>query len=227
MQRAAMLLALAATPCLAQGQDTVQGWPELDVYANLTPRTRLYFIAALSNDHDTRDQQGEFGPNFDYFLRPMARRRLRDKDPAKSKFLTLRAGYRYLPVLRGPGENEHRPIVELTPRYYLPWDILLSDRSRMELRYFETKPFSWRYRNRLTLERGVSLGKYEFTPYLRGEIFYDSRYGSVAKNIFTAGSVFPLTKRSEIEFFYEDQRDSSQRPLSHARGLGIVLTLYF
>jgi hypothetical protein len=117
--------------------------------------------------------------------------------------------------------------VELTPRFYLPWDILASDRSRMEFRYFETKPFAWRYRNRLTLEGNFSIWKYAITPYVRGEIFYDSRYGGIAKNIFTMGSVFPLTRRSEIEIFYEDQRDSAAPPNYHTRGAGLVLTLYF
>ena len=61
----------------------------------------LFFIAALSSDQDTRNVQGEFGPNFDYYLRPFARTHLKDMDPTKSRLLTFRVGYRYLPTLRG------------------------------------------------------------------------------------------------------------------------------
>jgi hypothetical protein len=56
-----------------QAQDRSEFWPELDTYVNLSSRTRLFFIAALSSDQDTRNVQGEFGPNFDYYLRPFAR----------------------------------------------------------------------------------------------------------------------------------------------------------
>ena len=89
---------------------------------------------------------------------------------------------------------------------------------------------SWphsRYRNRITTERNFSIQNYEFTSYLRGELFYDSRSDKIAKNAFTIGSVFPLSKRSELELYYEDQRDSSSTPNFHTRGPGVVLSLYF
>ena len=43
--------------------------------------------------------------------------------------------------------------------------------------------------------------------YVRGELAYDSRYDKIAKNSFTVGSVFPITKRTEFQLYYEDQRD--------------------
>ena len=64
-------------------------------------------------------------------------------------------------------------------------------------------------------------------PYVRGELYYDSRYDKIAKNAFTIGIVFPLTKRTEFELYYEDQRDSSSTPNYHTRGIGLVLGLYF
>jgi hypothetical protein len=48
-------------------QDRREFWPEVDTYVNLSSRTRLLFITALSGDRDTRNVQGEFGPNFDFF----------------------------------------------------------------------------------------------------------------------------------------------------------------
>jgi hypothetical protein len=97
-------------------QDRSEFWPEFDTYVNLSSRTRLFFLAALSSDQDTKNVQAEFGPNIDFFVRPFARVRLRDADPSKSKLLTLRVGYRYLPTLRGTGGTENRGVVELTPR---------------------------------------------------------------------------------------------------------------
>jgi hypothetical protein len=65
-----------------------------------------------------------------------------------------------------------------------------------------------------------------FTPYLRGELFYDSRFNKIAKNSFTVGSVFPITKRTEFQLYYEDQRDSSTVPHFHVRGVGAALSLF-
>jgi len=226
--RAALLvffLALMAGRCPAQ--DTAQFWPEVDTYVNLNAKTRLFFISAVSVDPGSGEVQGEFGPNFDFYVRPFLRPKLRDMDPAKSKLLTFRIGYRYLPYIEGSGANENRPIAELTGRFKMPLSILLSDRNRLDFRFVSGQPFSWRYRNRLTLERNFEIRNYTFTPYVRGEFFYDITEGKIDKNAFTIGSTFPLSKRTEVEVYYEDQRDSSSQPNTHTRGAGVVLGLYF
>jgi len=229
MLRRVFFLALAAfglAPAL-RAQNQQQFWPEVDTYVTLTDRARLFFNDSLSSDQDTREVQGEFGVNFDYFVRPFLRPELRGDDPAKSKLLTLRVGYRYLPTLLGDGPYENRMVVEGTSRFKLPYAILLTDRNRFDLRWVENKPYSWRYRNRLAFERNFSIRHYEFAPYVRGEIYYDSRYDKIAKNAFTVGSVFPINKRVETELYYEDQRDSSTTPNYHTRGIGLCLSLYF
>jgi hypothetical protein len=223
-----LLLAVLLPLPVLRAQNQQQFWPEVDTYVNLSSRSRLFFMTALSSDQDNRTLDGEFGVSLDLYFRRFLQERLRDaKDPGKSKFLTFRIGYRYLPSLRGDNPNEQRPIFEITARRLLPLAILFSDRNRFDFRFVEGKPFSWRYRNRITLERNFSIHKYEFTPYVRGEFFYDSRYGKIDKNIFTVGSVFPLTKRTEFEVYYEDQRDSASTPNYHTRGIGLVLSLYF
>jgi hypothetical protein len=77
-------------------------------------------------------------------------------------------------------------------------EVLVSDRSRMDLRSIEGT-FSWRYRNRLTVEREFSAGRFRFTPYARGEIYYDSRHDKVSRTALIAGSSFPITRRFEFE----------------------------
>lgn len=220
-----LLLLLSSVPLHAQ--DESQFWPEVDTYVNLSSQTRLFFISALSSDQDTRELQGEFGPNFDFYVRPFLRPKLRDMDPAKSKLVTFRVGYRYLPTLRGDGATENRPIVELTGRFKVPWDVLLSDRNRVDFRFISGQPFSWRYRNRVGLERNFHIRSYTFTPYVRGELYYDSRYDKIAKNTFTVGSIFPMSRRTEFEVYYQDERDSASTPNYHTRGAGVVLGLYF
>jgi hypothetical protein len=218
-------LSLSAGCACAQDQTYV--WPELDTYVKLTPRTRLFLLASLSNDQDTRHWEGEFGPNVDFFVRPFLRPKFRDPDPAKSRLLNFRLGYRYLTDFGGDAASENRIITEATARFKAPWSILASDRNRFDWRFVDGKAFSWRYRNRLTLERNFTIRQYEFSPYVRAELFYDSRTDKIAKNVYTFGSVFPINKRSEFEMYYEDQRDSSSTPNFHARGIGVVMNLFF
>jgi Protein of unknown function (DUF2490) len=228
MVRAGILATILLFCCLcSRAQDRSEFWPEIDTYVNLSSRSRLFLMTALSDDQETQSVQGEFGPNLDFFVRPFVRVHLRGKDPAKNKLLTFRLGYRYMPTLRGEGATENRIVVEATPRYHFPLEILVSDRNRFDFRFVAGQDFSWRYRNRLSLERNFAIRKYEFTPYVRGEFYYDSRYDKISKNAFTIGSVFPITKRTEFEIYFEDQRDSGSVPNFHVRGAGLVLSLYF
>lgn len=45
-------------------------WPELDTYVTLSPKYRLYFMAAKTVDKDTKQESYEFGPNLDITLKP-------------------------------------------------------------------------------------------------------------------------------------------------------------
>jgi hypothetical protein len=47
-------------------------------------------------------------------------------------------------------------------------------------------------------ERSFSIRRYSFTPYIRGEFFYDSRYSKISRTALAIGSTFPLTKRIEF-----------------------------
>ena len=60
---------------------------------------------------------------------------------------------------------------EATGRAHLPASILVSDRSRIDLRWINGE-FRWRYRNRLKLERTFRLKRFDFTPYAHAEVSY-------------------------------------------------------
>jgi hypothetical protein len=100
-----------------------------------------------------------FGAHFDVGLKPRIRIALEDIDASKREYLSFRFGYRYSRTLpdRGDPSQEHRPVIELTPRYSLPARLLLIDRNRLDLRWVDGN-FSWRCRNRLTLERHFKMG---------------------------------------------------------------------
>jgi hypothetical protein len=151
---------LLSLPSEAQ---TVQVWPEISTYVKLNSDVRLYFIATTTRENG-QGSSGEIGPNVDFYLKPLLkleRVTVFQLDQSKSRPLLLRLGYRYLPSTDGP--SEQRGVIEATGRYPLTSGFVLSDRNRADLRFINGE-FSWRYRNRLTVEKTVSILSYHFSP---------------------------------------------------------------
>jgi hypothetical protein len=96
----------------------------------------------------------------------------------------------------------------------------------MEIRSIEGSE-SWRYRNRLTIEREFSIGRFRFNPYLRGEIYYDSRHDKFSRNALIGGSAFPITRHFELESYFEHQNDSGGSSNRTVNAVGFVANLYF
>jgi hypothetical protein len=69
----------------------------------------------------------------------------------------------------------------------LPGKLLMVDSSRGELRFIGGQPFSTRYRSKLQLERDFKLRLSRLTPYLNGQLCYDTRYDVWNRNRYSAG----------------------------------------
>lgn len=78
----------------------------------------------------------------------------------------------------------------------------MSDRSRGEMRFIRGKPFATRYRNKLELERDFAIGQLVYTPYINGEVFYDTRYGAWSQNRYSAGVQVPAGARIVLETYF-------------------------
>jgi hypothetical protein len=196
-------------------------FPEIDTYIGITDRYRLMFLAARSTDGSTVDS-AQIGANLDINFRPLVRKDLRSNDSAKENFLTFRIGYQYLDNVGKPDEN--RVQLALTSRFHLPWSLELSERNRFDLRVIGDQ-FSWRYRNCLTIERSFVIKSFSFSPYARGEIFYDSRSGTWSKNTYSFGAVFPIRKRLDLEGYYERDNTTGGSP-PHENVIGTTLSIY-
>ncbi len=223
LQAAIVVCVLAFVGQHAAAQDSeLQAWPEVDAYVNLNARTRVSFFAARTDDGLT-PVSIQIGPNFDIFMKPLLRRRLRTNDESAQKYLMFRLGYRYG---TGPDQpTEHRAILEVTPRFPLPWAMLLSHRNRGDLRFIDGK-FSWRYRPRLMLERSFDIKRLSLTPYARGELFYDSRYDMWNQNAYCLGTTITVRRGVDVEPFYEHRNNSRSSP-AHINAFGLTLSLYF
>ena len=222
----AALLALSfGTSALAQSH---QIWPESSTFVKLTDQMRFYFLMTTVKEERT-STEGEVGPNFDFYVKPL--RKLNrwaglPMDESKTRLLMVRVGYHYIFPYGDDGSDEHRGAVEATSRCPLIHGFLVSDRNRVDLRTINGI-FSWRYRNRLTVEREFTVSRFRFGLYARGEIYYDSGFDKISRTALIAGSSFPITKHFEVEGYFEHQNDSGGSSNRTVNAVGVVANVYF
>jgi hypothetical protein len=223
-----LALILATTVCTQSQEQTSDTpkelWPEVDVYVPLQEKVRLFFRFSVTKSEETRkNTEGQVGAHVDYTV---------------NQRLVLRAGYRYGFSLNETDPfKEHRPLLEQTYREQLPLGILLSDRNRQEFRIVNGD-FSFRYRNRLMLEREFLLPGRSITPYGSVEVYHDSRFHVWNRNRLTTGvqiqlkKALPLlrlvTPRKQVilDVYYTKQNDSRSQP-HHLHAIGVAFALHF
>ena len=210
----------------AQAQATSQFWPESSVFVKLSDRTRVSLLATTVKE-DRDSTSGEFGPNVDIYLHAITKRRHWAGfrlDESKNRTFMVRIGYRYMPTYDSDDPAENRALLEGTARYPLTRGVLVSNRNRLDFRAIDGD-YSWRYRNRLSLERELSLGSVRVNPYARAEVFYDSRVDEWSRTEFMAGASFPAG-RWEFEGYFDYQHDTGGSSNRTVRAIGAVVNLY-
>lgn len=223
--RCALLLALQALTVLARSpahaaQYGKEWSPDLNAYFQLAPSIRGVLSAERSPD---RSHVLEAGPSMDFSFAPLLRAAIVSPDMTRHRRLTARAGYRYL--LDPGGADEHRVLLELTPRQALPFSFALSDRNRADLRWIGGIS-SWRYRNRLTAERSFAAAGLTATPFARVEWFHDSRYAQWNRTAYGGGVRLPFDGRAELEAYFERDRDVRASP-RYLDTVGFTVSLFF
>jgi hypothetical protein len=232
-----IFLLIALAPVASAQEPTAQKefWPEIDVYINVKPKVRVFLLGTISKAvedgelFNAQSYEAQIGAHVDY---------------SPTKHIILRAGYRYGTAVgdNDDGFREHRVLAEQTLRKLLPGDVLLSDRNRQDFRFLNGE-FSFRYRNRVTIEREFQFSKLPFikersvTPYVSGEVFYDTRYKVWNRNRWAVGiqqslrrgplmkMVFP--KRQVILDLYFMRQNDSRSSSPHVNALGAALVFHF
>lgn len=207
--------------------------PEVDVYYQVAPDLRL--LLQVQDTSIPSDQYNSLlvGAYVDWFLAPFVRELL-SPDQAKTRALNLRLGARYSGTL-APGTVGSSDVLSLqfdvTPRYFLPWSILASNRNRFLARWTlgTSDPFSFRYRGRLQLEREFDAGKVGFTPFVNAEVIWQtpqSMWVQFRMEAGLQGSFGGLGRGQVIEVNYSTvtylQPSRSWRPV-----LGVIWYVYF
>jgi hypothetical protein len=221
--KTAVLVLACSVP--ARSQET-QFLPEIDAHLNLNSTLRVYL--ETKDDRDGGDPtQFTIGPSIQFYLKPLVRlKRVKtfDLDDAKSRALVVEAGYRYIAAPDAP--SEQRMVLTATSHFPLMAGFCLSDRNRADLDW-KSGTFTWRYRNKLTLERTVAIRSYHFIPYVAAEPFYESQYGKWSTTSLYAGCLFPVGKHVEFNTYYEHDNNTGKPPNQQASSAGLALYLFF
>ena len=149
---------------LLRAQD-VQFLPEVDAHLTLNSHFRTYLEA--KDDRDGGDpQQFTIGPSLQLYLKPLIKLKdftSFDLNDSKKRAFVLETGYRYITA---PGAvPESRMITAATLNFPLRMGFLMTDRNRADLDW-KNGDFTWRYRNKLTIERTFAVHSYHFIPYI-------------------------------------------------------------
>ena len=219
----AVLVCLACLPARAQD---VQFLPEVDVHLKLNSFVRVYLQA--KNDRDGGDPtQFSIGPSIQLYLKPLIKLKeitAFDLDDAKTRVSVLETGYRYITAPDAPPENRMEAVDTL--HFPLKAGILMSDRNRADLDW-KNGDFTWRYRNRLLLQRTFSTRSFHIIPYVAVEPFYESQYKKWSTTSLYAGCYIPVGKYVQFNSYYEHDNNTGKKPNQQVNSIGLALYLYF
>ena len=210
----------------AESTQETEFFPEVDAYLTLNKEIRVSFLAK-----DTREggdsTQAAIGPSMDFYLKPLIKlKRVAafDLDDAKSRPLVLTAGYNFLSAPNSPSTN--RVLVSATSHLPIKADLLFTDRNRADLDWSDGA-FTWRYRNKPSLQRTFAVHSYHVLPYASAEFYYESQYSKFSTTELYAGTNLPLGKHVELDPYYEHQNNTGKKPNKQVNGLGLTVSLYF
>jgi hypothetical protein len=218
--------ALGLFGCLPAHSQDVQFLPETDIHLTLDSWWKAYLQAK-----DDRDEgaQGQFsiGPSVQVFMKPLVKLKTAtafDLDDAKKRPLVLETGYRYITAPGSAPENR----METVATFHFPMSagFLLVDRNRADLDWKNGK-FSWRYRNKLTVERTFAVHSYHLIPYVAVEPYYTSQYSKWSTTALYAGCLLPVGKHVEFNPYYEHENNTGKPPNKQDNMVGLALYVFF
>jgi hypothetical protein len=200
-----------------------QFWPEIDAYHSFNQKLRLKFVASRSTDGNDYNSIA-FGPTLNIFATRFVKPRLSTLNTEKNNLLAFGIGYRYYAGLNQAPEN--RVELDFTPRFPLPWKIQIGDRTRIDLRFVQGNNFSWRYRNRPSLQRSFKARRLTYSPYAQVEFFYSGASASWNKTTYQVGVDIPVRKHFSFEPYYERDHNIGSTP-NHVNAFGLTTSIYF
>jgi len=210
-------------PALAQ---SVQFVPETDTYFKLNSVLRAYLQAKDDRDAGASDQLS-IGPSLQFYVKPLVRLKnitTFDLDDSKPRALVFETGYRSVTAPGALPINRMEPVV--TFHFPLKAGFLITDRNRADLDW-TSQSFTWRYRNKLTIERTVAVFSYHLIPYVAAEPYYEEKYHKWSTTDLYAGCLFPVGSHVQFNVYYEHENNTGKRPNQQVNDIGLALYLFF
>jgi hypothetical protein len=130
-----------------------------------------------------------------------------------NKFVTITLAYLYLAQQPLKNVKRYENRVNLAAIFSYPLGkYTISDRNQFERRFLNSRPNTWRYRNRLQVERTFTAGKFKYSLYTSDEIFYDSGAEAWTRNRFLAGFTHKISPNYAIDLYGGRQNDGRVKP---------------
>jgi hypothetical protein len=178
--------AVLAVPAMGSAQDTgffgpdkgFEIQPEVDVFYHVADGFRLLLQVqdtAIPSEGNNTLAVGGFA---DWFVAPVLRE-LISPDRSLTHALDLRLGVRYKGTLAegtvGPAQSMAIRL-EVTPRFFAPWSVLLSGRNRLQVNWNlgGNDSVTYIYRGRVQAQREFDVGGVGLTPFVNLEFVWQS-----------------------------------------------------
>lgn len=220
-----LLFAMTAFAGTAQGQAGIYWWPQLNTFVGLSDNVQLELLASGAINSNAGNQQMVLGPSLTFFFSPFRLPRIKTLNRTRNNYLEFRIGYRYVATLGDRSSHTHRGLLELTPRFPLPGQMVLADRNQLVL-IGQANEVSWLYRNRVTLARSFQVDSWIFTPYIQGQVIYNSDPGAWNRYNCGFGSTFKVNAHLQLDPYYQHHGliGMAGRPTN---GIGFKVELFF
>ena len=220
------LLVLFCGTCFSVRAQSPEFVPEIDTHVTLNSYMRTYLVTKDDRDAGA-SSQFSVGPSLQFYMKPLLRMQkitAFDLDDAKTRPLIVEDGYRYLIAPNEPSTQRMQPMA--TSHFPLKAGFLASDRNRADLDWKAGK-FSWRYRNKLTIERTIRVHGYHFIPYIAAEPYYTSQYSKWSTTDLYVGGLFPVGKHVQFNCYYDHENNTGTKPNDPKNYIDVAMQLYF
>lgn len=209
------------------GSKSQEVWPSIDIYYRVNPKFRFYGTAGgtrLENSSYTDGAIGFFG---DFFVYPLTKiLRSNHADSLPGKYLWFRAGYQYsaTPPSAEDPFKESMIVTEGNLRFYLPFEILMTSRNRLDWRV-KNGEFNTRYRPKLTIDKDLHTDYLTFTANASAEYFFNFGNSSVNRFRMQFGIEIKVMKRFNYEVFWNRQFENLPE-IQQVDAFGMTLKFY-
>lgn len=205
--------------------DEKEFWPGLYATFVLTPRFRLQTFVETRSGEDSDYLLWRVGTTFSYQAMRRIKRPDADIEEEDRHYIVLGGGYEYIRTYEnGDTAGEHRVGVQFTPKRTVGFGSLLQDRNRFEFRWKDSG-YTFRYRNKLMLDRPLQAGKVLLIPYASGELFWDRSAHAWNQRRYALGVRVPYRKSLLFDASYlrKNCTDCTRTPVN---AVGLSVTWY-